>query len=71
MQTDSSGLLRAIEELLCAEGWREITLDEHGDGYHVEARHDGDPRRERVAFGLGPADLDAIMRARGRQRPGR
>ena len=57
------GLLQAIEDLLCDEGWRDITLEAYGDGYRVEACHASDPRRERVAFGLGPADLDAIARS--------
>lgn len=62
-RTASFGLLQAIEDLLCDEGWREIKLNACEDGYQIEARHDSDPRHERVAFGLGPADLDAIVRA--------
>jgi len=60
--TGQIGLLQTIENLLRDEGWREIALESCDDGFMVEARHEGDPTGARVGFGLGPADLDAIMR---------
>ena len=72
-QTTPGSLLDLIKDLLNDEGWREIALEPCEDGFQVEARHDSDPRGERVIsdprgerviFGLGPADLDAIARAR-------
>lgn len=61
-QTGQGGLFQMIEELLRDEGWREIALESCDEGFRVEARHEGDPAGARVAFGLGPADLDAILR---------
>ncbi|HEY8601432.1 MAG TPA: hypothetical protein VIL85_23600 [Thermomicrobiales bacterium] len=60
--TGQFGLLQTIEELLRDEGWREIALESCDDGFMVEARHEGDPTGGRVAFGLGPVDLEAIVR---------
>jgi hypothetical protein len=57
------GLHVRIMELLRDEGWCDITLQPHNEGMRVEAHHEGDPVGERVRFGLGPADLDAIGRA--------
>jgi len=61
-RTGRLGLLQTIEDLLRDEGWREIALESCDEGFMVEARHEGDPSGSRVGFGLGPADLDAIMR---------
>jgi len=61
-QTGQFGLLRTIEKLLHDEGWREIALESCDEGFTVEARHESDPAGTRVGFGLGPADLDAIVR---------
>ena len=60
-------VLTEIEGLLRDEGWRDISLDPCEDGFQVEARHESDPRRERIIFGLGPADLDAIVRSVGKR----
>jgi len=60
--TGQFGLLQTIENLLHDEGWREIALESCDEGFMVEARHEGDPAGVRVGLGLGPADLDAIMR---------
>ena len=59
---DGRDLRPAIEALLHDEGWRDIYLEECDDGMFVEACHANDPARARVEFGLGPADLDAIVR---------
>lgn len=61
-RTGRLGLLQTIEDLLRDAGRREIALESCDEGFMVEARHEGDPEGSRVAFGLGPADLDAIMR---------
>lgn len=61
-RTGQVGLLQTIEELLRDEGWREIALESRDEGFMVEARHESDPAGVRVGFGLGPADLDAILR---------
>jgi hypothetical protein len=61
-RTTRSSLLQTIEDLLHDEGWREIALEACEEGFIVEARHESDPAGTRVEFGLGPADLDAIMR---------
>jgi hypothetical protein len=60
-------LLTEIELLLRDEGWRDIRLAACEDGFEVAAHHEGDPRRERITFGLGPADLDAIVRLVGKR----
>ena len=60
--TGQIGLLQTIEDLLRDEGWREIALESCDEGFMVEARHESDPAGSRVGFGLGPADLDAILR---------
>jgi hypothetical protein len=60
-------LLTEIEILLRDEGWRDIRLASCEDGFEVAAHHNSDPRRERITFGLGPADLDAIMRSAGKR----
>ena len=61
-QSGQLGLLDTIKDLLRDEGWCEIALEALDEGFHVEARHESDPAGARVAFGLGPADLDAILR---------
>jgi hypothetical protein len=61
-RTIQSSLLQTIEDLLHDEGWREIVLEACEEGFTVEARHESDQAGTRVMFGLGPADLDAIMR---------
>ena len=61
-QTAECTLLQTIKELLRDEGWREIALEARDEGFEVEAQHVSDPVGVRVAFGLGPADLDAIVR---------